>query len=291
MPEKRRSAEERTFRVNELTLAAKFWASEETDSAQITNVIALHGWLDNANSFDRLAPLLPNCQIVAIDSLGHGKSDFRSRDAQYLIWAEIEEIMEVADELGWKSFVLMGHSRGAGIASIAAGTFPDRVDKLILLEGGIPLPMTPEDAPDNLARSIQINQKLAGTDGTVFPNREAAISARADGFTKVETSTAEILAERSLMKIDSGYRWHADARLKAPSFKLTDTQIKAFLCSISAPTLLCLADDGIIGDMRFAQPHIDEIPNLKKVRMKGGHHFHMEGAEAEITSQINKLLG
>jgi hypothetical protein len=37
-------------------------------------VIALHGWLDNANSFARLAPQLKGLRIVALDLAGHGYS-------------------------------------------------------------------------------------------------------------------------------------------------------------------------------------------------------------------------
>lgn len=291
MREESRSVEERIFSVNGLNVAAKVWASLAQDTAQKTNIIALHGWLDNANSFDCLAPLLPNCHIVAIDSIGHGNSDFRSRDAQYVIWAEVDEVMQVAEQLGWDNFVLMGHSRGAGIASIVAGTFPEQIRKLVLLEGGVPMPMSPEGSPENLAKSIQAGQKLAGTVGTLFTTREAAISARADGFMKVDIQTAEILANRSLKNESGGYRWHADARLKGPSFKLIDSQIKAFLSNISAPTLLCLADNGILLDIRFAQPHIDEIPKLEKLNLQGGHHFHLEGAEADIADRINEFLG
>lgn len=40
-------------------------------------VIALHGWLDNANSFARLAPRLEGLRIVALDLAGHGHSGHR----------------------------------------------------------------------------------------------------------------------------------------------------------------------------------------------------------------------
>jgi len=36
------------------------------------SILALHGWLDNAASFARLAPLLMDADVVAIDLPGHG---------------------------------------------------------------------------------------------------------------------------------------------------------------------------------------------------------------------------
>ena len=46
-------------------------------------VIALHGWLDNANSFARLAPKLTGLRIVALDLAGHGHSAHRPPGASY----------------------------------------------------------------------------------------------------------------------------------------------------------------------------------------------------------------
>ena len=40
-------------------------------------VIALHGWLDNANSFARLAPRLEGLRVIALDMAGHGHSGHR----------------------------------------------------------------------------------------------------------------------------------------------------------------------------------------------------------------------
>ena len=46
-------------------------------------VIALHGWLDNANSFARLAPKLDGLRIIALDMAGHGHSGHRPPGAGY----------------------------------------------------------------------------------------------------------------------------------------------------------------------------------------------------------------
>jgi glutathione S-transferase len=86
--------------------------------------LALHGWLDNGASFDRLAPMLSGLHLVALDLAGHGRSQHRhpSVVSHFIDWAP--EIVAVADRLGWETFVLIGHSMGAGISSLVAGTSP-----------------------------------------------------------------------------------------------------------------------------------------------------------------------
>ena len=103
---------ERVFNVRGLILAAKEWGALGSKP-----VIALHGWLDNAASFDLLLPSLKDTHVLAIDSAGHGQSAFRSSDAGYELWQEIPEVIEIADQMGWADFALIGHSRGAVIAA------------------------------------------------------------------------------------------------------------------------------------------------------------------------------
>jgi len=56
-----------TFNVLGLRLHAKQWGDPEG-----IPTIALHGWLDNANTFDRLAPRIPELNLVALDFAGDG---------------------------------------------------------------------------------------------------------------------------------------------------------------------------------------------------------------------------
>ena len=113
---------ERTFDVNGLTFTAKEWGSPGYKP-----VIALHGWLDNAASFDLMLPFLSDMHVIALDCAGHGGSSFRSADSGYNIWQDIAEVLGVADQMGWDQFALLGHSRGAIISTLIAGAFPDRI--------------------------------------------------------------------------------------------------------------------------------------------------------------------
>ena len=79
-------------------------------------VFAIHGWLDNALSFARLAPLMDGCHFVAIDLSGHGLSSHRSADASYHIWDEIPQLLKVIDQLDSNPIAVIGHSRGAAVA-------------------------------------------------------------------------------------------------------------------------------------------------------------------------------
>ena len=72
-------------------------------------VIALYGWLDNANSFARLAPQLQGLRIVALDMAGHGLSQHRPVGAGYALYDYAHDVLQVAEQLGWQRFSLLGH--------------------------------------------------------------------------------------------------------------------------------------------------------------------------------------
>jgi pimeloyl-ACP methyl ester carboxylesterase len=278
---------ERRFPVTGLTLAARVWGGDDD-----LPVLALHGWLDNAGSFDLLAPLLPGCRIVALDAAGHGFSEFRSLDSSYNLWQDVGDLIEIADALGWERFRFIGHSRGAAIGTLLAGTYPERIEQLVLIEGGLPLIDPPEQAPQRLADALRAKRELAGRSGRVFPDKPRAIAERAAGFSKVTLGAAEILARRSLREADGGFVWHADQRLKAPSeVRFTPEQVRAFVARITAPVLMFRASHSPFDGMWGYDEIIRAFPALEVVRLEGGHHLHMEGAEREIAARILEFFG
>ena len=279
--------EQRQFDVTGLTLAAQIWGAPGGRP-----LLALHGWLDNAASFDLLAPLLSGCEIVALDLAGHGLSSSRSADAAYNIWQDVGELVDVLDQLAWPRCSALGPARGGAVALLLAAAFPERVDKLVLLEGGVPLLGEPADAPANLAQSILDSRSLRGKSGRVFADRQKAIAERAQGFTKISHAAAEILARRSLRAVPGGgFQWHADQRLKGASeLRLTAEHVRAFVRKVQAPVLLLLADDGPFGRLPIYDEIIGLFADVEVVRLPGGHHLHLEGGEAEIADRILKFL-
>ena len=93
------TARDLTLELPRLKIAAREWGPADGPP-----VLALHGWLDNAVSFDRLAPLLPDFHIVALDLAGHGRSQHRHPEVvfHFIDWAP--EVIATADVLGWSTF-------------------------------------------------------------------------------------------------------------------------------------------------------------------------------------------
>jgi pimeloyl-ACP methyl ester carboxylesterase len=255
-------------------------------------VLAAHGWLDNAGSFDLLAPQLAGAHLVALDLAGHGQSGFRSADAAYNIWQDVGDLIDVAGILEWPKFNLLGHSRGAAIAMLLAAAFPERVDKLVMLEGGLPLVGQADEAPGTLKRALVDQRSLRGRAGRVFRDRDTAIAERAEGFSKVSRAAAAILARRSLREVPGGFQWHADQRLKGSSeILLTADQIGAFVAAVRAPVLMILAEDSPFRGWPIYEEMVGRFAAIEVARLPGSHHFHLEGTEAEIAIRIRRFFG
>lgn len=282
------SPREREFELPAYRLAALEWGVPGG-----VPLIGLHGWLDNAGTWDLLAPRLEGCHLLALDAAGHGLSGNRSLDSSYNIWQDVGDVLEVAEALGWDRFGLVGHSRGAAVATLFAGAFPDRITRLVLVEGGVPIVGKVSEAPENLAKALVQSRELRSKSGRVFADREQAIAERAGGFSPVEHATAEILAKRSLRRVEGGWQWHADQRLKAGSeLRLSRAHVRAFVRRIAVPVQMFLAEESPFAHRPLYRKMIAEFANIEVHRLPGRHHMHLEGAEREIAERmLGFLLG
>ncbi len=274
------------FCVNGVNFAAQEWG----DPTQLP-VLALHGWLDNSASFFALAPRLNNVHIVALDLAGHGKSEHRPGYMAYTLWDDINDIFAVADHLGWERFVLLGHSRGAIIGTLAAGTFPDRFIALGLVEGLLPEPARADDAPKQLAAAIQGLRTQQQKTPSIYPDIHLAIKARERGMFPLGYEAAKALTERGVVAQANGISWSTDPRLLAPSMiKLSSEQLHAFINQVSAPIKLLLADNGLPKLYANYLQEVDRFAHVDYELLPGGHHLHMEQEVDAVAEKLNAFF-
>ena len=253
-------------------------------------VIALHGWLDNANSFARLAPHLKGLRIVALDLAGHGYSEHRPIGAGYALADYAHDVLRVAEQLGWARFGLLGHSLGAIISVQLAGALPERVSHLALIDGVIPPTLSEQDAAERLGLALQAQLRLEGKRKSVYATLEEGVEARMKGMVAVSREAAELLAQRGLMPVPGGYSWRSDSRLTLPSpTRLNQDQAMAFVKRIACPACLVVAADGMLA--RHTQL-LEQLP-FDQVTLPGGHHLHLNDAEgaALVADCFNRFFG
>jgi pimeloyl-ACP methyl ester carboxylesterase len=125
------SVEEVRLSLPHIELAAHLYGPEDG-----LPVIALHGWLDNANSFARLAPKLVGLRIVALDMAGHGHSAHRPAGAGYACGITSQTCCKWPSN--WAGNVLPARPfPGAIVSLVLAGALPERVTHLALIDGVI----------------------------------------------------------------------------------------------------------------------------------------------------------
>ncbi|MGH8439630.1 MAG: alpha/beta hydrolase [Pseudomonas sp.] len=253
-------------------------------------VIALHGWLDNANSFARLAPKLPGLRILALDLAGHGHSEHRPAGAGYALWDYAHDVLRVAEQMGWERFALLGHSLGAIVSVVLAGSLPERVTHLALIDGLIPPTSGPQDAAERMGMALQAQLSLGAKRKAVHPTLEQAVQARMKGLVAVSREAAELLAQRGLMPVPGGYTWRSDSRLTLPSpTRLSEAQALSFVQRIACPAKLVVAADGMLA--RHTEL-LEQLPFSHEV-LPGGHHLHMndESGATLVADCFNRFFG
>jgi len=277
--------EELEIQTSTMRLSAKCWGEPEG-----MPVLAFHGWLDNAATFDHLAPLLKDFRLVSIDLPGHGLSENKPSSSSYHFSDIIVEMLEVLNVLGWQSFSLLGHSMGAGVASYLAGTIPEKIKSVILIEGLGSLAQKAEKMPEILRDSAEQWQQLADKKLPLYPDIETAVKVR-HHVGGIEESSVRTLVARGLKPVEGGFTWRSDPKLKIKSrHYLTEEQACAFLREITAPVLLIEAENSKQDQWKeLLLKRVRHVKILHHRKVSGDHHLHLDKPQ-EVASVIHEFL-
>ena len=263
-----------TITLAQLSLRAQLWGN-----ASLPPLLALHGWLDNAGSFARLAPLLANrYHVIALELPGHGHSDHLSAGSSYHFLDYVHDVLAAADALQLAHYTLLGHSLGAGIASLVAAATPERITRLFLIEGLGPLG---DDGTHTLQRFREATRPRDNKRLRVFSTIEQALEARRM-VSGLAAELARPIVERGLLETGGGWSWRSDPALTRPSTsRLAESQIHALLRGIATPTSLLLAQPATSYlPSEPMQARAACVADLTIEHMGGGHHLHLEHPRA-----------
>ncbi len=116
-------------------------------------VVLVHGITASALSFARVRRALPpEIRTLTVDLRGRGES--AGLPGPYGIAVHVRDLIVALDHLGIDRVVIAGHSMGAYVAARLAHDHPERVSGLVLIDGGLPLPVPADLDPDAALEAI-----------------------------------------------------------------------------------------------------------------------------------------
>jgi pimeloyl-ACP methyl ester carboxylesterase len=273
---------DKLFNTDSFSLAAKTWGT-----ACQPKILALHGWLDNAASFDALATLLAdNYYIVALDLPGHGLSE-HTQDDYYPFLNYVTAVHQVIQQLNWQQFVLLGHSMGGSIASVISRQLPDQVTALISLDAIGPLSIEIMENSSAISMTTRLISQAQKRPRTRYNSLQQMAERRAK-MNQVDSAKIMPLIERGVEKCNNYYLWRFDPKLLQVTQKyMTELEVKNILQNIQCPVLIVEASDGLLIDNKIVDERKQYFTHLSVAQLAGGHHLHLDQADTVYQSILS----
>jgi len=255
-------------------------------------LLCLHGWLDNAASFQPLMAHLPGADIVALDLPGHGLSDHlpHAGSTGYGLFETALIVRRALTALGWSRCVPVGHSMGGCIAPLLAVAAPDVVERLVLLDASGPLSEEADALPQRLIRAFDDRLATGRFASRTFERSEDAVRARLKA-TVMEPDSARLIVLRQLVECDGGgWRWRFDPALRFASAQYqTEAQVHALLAAVEVPVLAIVADRGYLARRGDTASRLACLRAGQRVDLPGHHHVHMD-TPVPVAEAVERFL-
>lgn len=204
-------------------------------------LLLLHGFLDAGRTWDRVAPhlLAAGYDVVAPDLRGFGETAWIGSGGYYHFPDYVADVEDLVTTLapGWLGVV--GHSMGGGVAALYAGTRPERVQRLAILEGLGPMDEPPALAVDRMRRWLEDRRRVVDRRARPLGDLEAATDRLAAAHPRIDRellrSRAALLA-RALTSGELAWSWDPLHRTTSPT-PFSARVFESFLRAITCPVL------------------------------------------------------
>ncbi|MBT0669136.1 alpha/beta hydrolase [Novosphingobium profundi] len=260
-------------------------------------LILLHGWRDHCRSWDWVAQdLRRDWHVICPDLRGHGDSDW-SPEGHYGMDAFVFDLAQLVHTLGYPQVTIIGHSLGGAIATRFTGLYPERVEKLVSIEGLGRSGTDPTHAeggnPAERLRQWIANKRMAAArTPRRYTTRRAAFERMLSENPNLSEEQARHLTTHGASRNEDGsWSWKFDNYLNVSgTADLATPEVFALWQAITCPVLLAW------GENSFAsRPDLDgRMAHFANARLityaRAGHWVHHDQL-AGLLGDIREFLG
>lgn len=273
------------------------WDGPTTDAP---TVLLVHGVTASHLAWPAVAERLPEMRVVAPDLRGRGRSNEITGRAG--LRAHARDLVAVLDAIGVGSAIVVGHSMGAFVALVFGDLYPERVDRLVLVDGGLPLDVPSDLSSDEVIRLVlgptaeRLSMRFATTaDYLEFWRRHPAFAS--DWSPMLESYLAyDLVGEEPSLRPATSYAVVAEDSVD----QNTGTAIAESLAAMRHPTLLLTAERGLLDQLpALYSPErlsglLADYPRLRHEPVAGVNHYTIvlteRGADA-VAAAVKSSVG
>lgn len=281
-------------------ISGKLWGPEN-----VPPILAIHGWQDNAGSFDPLAECLPeNISLLAIDLPGHGYSSWIPKGMPYSPIIYLQTIERVKKYYGMDKIGLIGHSLGGMVTFNYTSLYPENVKYVVAFDYFKYPSFNPDRHFTLFTKEFDEFFKMENWSDDKLPpsyTETDAISRWIASTNKsLDENMCKTLMTRGVTKIhDNGnVYFHRDPRVKLflANTGLSHEQLRCMAARITCPYMIIKGEQSRYNERReFYYDLLKVIENyssdFKFYTCIGTHHFHMSSPRTVadfITPFLNK---
>jgi pimeloyl-ACP methyl ester carboxylesterase len=209
-------------------------------------LLLVHGGRDHSRSWDWVAQeLRRDWHVIAPDLRGHGDSAW-SPEGTYMAATHVYDLAQLIHQQQLEPVTIVAHSLGGVVALRYAGLYPEKVRKLVVIEGLGPPPamaaaIRDAPVPQRWRNWIDERRRMSGR----LPRRYASIE---DALERMRSENANLSAEQARhltihgvsRNEDGTYSWKFDNYVRyGPPVDLSEEDLHGLWGSITCPVLLC----------------------------------------------------
>ena len=248
-------------------------------------MVLLHGLRGHAHSWDDVsAAMYQDFHVLALDQRGRGDSDW-APGGDYSTESFVDDLAAFSHAVGLDSFVLVGHSMGGRIGMAFAARYPEKVQRLVIVDVG---PDIDPKGAERITREIrEVPEEFDSFDAVLdYMNKSNRFASDSVLRRRLQYATKELPNGKLGWRYDLAVRDQRRYGTAPPPPDLWPS-----LRQITCPTLIVRGADTDTLGAEVAHRMDQELPHGKLVEVPRAGHMVFEDNPEDFISQLTAFSG